>query len=66
MKIIQINAQTGEEILRDMTTDELEISERDKIADAEKQKKLELKKIERTALLNKLGISDNEAKLLLS
>lgn len=65
-KIIEINATTGEEIIREMTPDELKQLKADQ--DAESKKIAELKKIaeSRATLLEKLGITEEEAKLLLS
>lgn len=61
-----VNAETGEEIEREMTAEEIAQWEADKteakaIADAEAAKVAE-----KSALLAKLGITEDEAKLLLS
>ena len=60
------NVETGEVITRPMTQDELN---REEIAAQNYQKHLDEKKAKATqkaALLDKLGITDDEAKLLLS
>lgn len=60
------NIETGEEIEREMTDDELSIWETDK-AEALAAKEAEATKaVEKAALLAKLKISEAEAKLLLS
>ena len=60
------NATTGEIIVRPITADELKVFEADKIQ-AEKDRAIALEKeAEKAALLVKLGITADEAKLLLS
>ena len=65
-KIYTTDALTGEEVLRDMT--ETEEADYQKIlAESVALKKAEAKaELDKAALLAKLGISDDEAKLLLS
>ena len=61
-----VNAETGEETIRPYTKDEIATIEK---ATAEAQAKAaadNAKEAEKTALLAKLGITDDEAKLLLS
>ena len=61
-----VNAETGEEIEREMNSDELAQWEADEAkAAAETQAKAEIAAA-KTALLDKLGITEEEAKLLLS
>lgn len=61
-----VNAETGEEIVREMNAAELKQWEKD-IAEAEAQKaEAAQKAAEKSALLAKLGITADEAKLLLS
>ena len=57
--------ETNQQIVRDMT--EEEIAEHLKVAELDKEIKAELaaKETQRAALLNKLGITADEAKLLL-
>ena len=60
------NVETGEVIEREMNAEELAQQAKDK-AEAKTQADAEAAKaIEKAALLTKLGISDAEAKLLLS
>lgn len=65
-KIAEINCETGEQVIREMTADEkkdydLQVAEqKQSILDAEKAI------TDKAALLVKLGISADEAKLLLS
>lgn len=61
-----VNAETGEEIIRDMNAEELAQLEADKavaVAAAEAKVKAEADK---AALLAQLGITEDQAKLLLS
>lgn len=66
MKIIEHNVETGEIIERDATKEELAQAAKDKAEqeaiEADKQAKAEAK----AELLAKLGISEDEAKLLLA
>jgi hypothetical protein len=66
MKILEHNIETGEAIERDATSEELAQMEIDaaKFA-ADEQARLD-KEAARSALLAKLGIDEDEAKLLLS
>jgi hypothetical protein len=60
-----VNAETGEEIEREMNAEELAQYEANKEA-AQAQKQAEAQKAaDRAALLEKLGITEDEAKLLL-
>jgi hypothetical protein len=61
-----VNAETGEEVIRDMNAAELAQWEIDKAAAQAQLDALATKAIEKAALLAKLGITDDEAKLLLS
>jgi hypothetical protein len=60
------NIETGEEIERQMTNDELAQWEADQAAIIEKANNEATKAAEKAALLAKLGITEDEAKLLLS
>jgi hypothetical protein len=61
-----INCETGEEIVREMTADELKQYEKDRL-DSEKAKaKAQAEADAKAALLTKLGITADEAALLLS
>lgn len=65
MKIVEINCETGEEIVRDMTPEELaDANERKAKVEAE-QAEAQAKAAQRQALLDKLGITEDEARLLL-
>jgi hypothetical protein len=61
-----VNAETGEEIIRDMNAEELAQHELDKAAAQAEKQAIATKATEKAALLTKLGITDDEAKLLLS
>lgn len=65
-KIKIVNTQTGEEIERDMTAAELAQLAADQQAQADRQAAEAAKATAKAALLAKLGIDEDEAKLLLS
>jgi N-acetylmuramic acid 6-phosphate (MurNAc-6-P) etherase len=60
--------QTGEDVLveRDMSADEIAAFEKEQDEKAERAAKEAEDKVNKAALLEKLGISEEEAKLLLS
>ena len=60
------NIQTGEIIEREMTAEEIAIYERDLELNAERETEKAEAAAKRLALLEKLGITEEEAKLLLS
>lgn len=67
MPIIKIvNAQTGEEIEREMNAEELDQYEADQESAKNEAKAKAEAEANREALLEKLGITKEEAKLLLS
>ena len=65
-KVLIINAETGEEELRDMNAEELAQFEADKAAEEAKAEEERAKATAKADLLAKLGITEDEAKLLLS
>jgi hypothetical protein len=60
------NIQTGQVTFREMTDEELAQYELDKIAAVARQEALAAKEVQRQAVLERLGITADEAKLLLS
>ena len=66
MKVKEINLTSGEEIERDMTAEELAKLEIDKASEAQRQANAQAKAVAKAALLERLGITEEEAKLLLS
>lgn len=60
------NVETGEIIEREMNADELAQNKADKLAAQTQTQDETTKAAEKAALLTKLGITDEEAKLLLS
>jgi hypothetical protein len=60
------NAETGEVIERDMTEDELAQWEADKAESAQRRAEVEANAAQKAALLDRLGITEEEAKLLLA
>jgi hypothetical protein len=61
-----VNVETGEEIERAMNAEELAQWEADKADQAARETAETTKAAEKAALLSKLGITEDEAKLLLS
>jgi hypothetical protein len=61
-----VNAQTGEEVIRDMNADELAQLEIDKASAQAEADAVVAKEIAKAALLKRLGITADEAALLLS
>jgi hypothetical protein len=60
------NAETGEVIERDMTADELAQWEADKAESVQDKAQAEAKAAQKAALLDRLGITQEEAQLLLA
>jgi hypothetical protein len=60
-----LNCETGEEIVRDATTDEIAQMEIDAANNAILKAEVEAKAAQKAALLERLGITEAEAKLLL-
>jgi hypothetical protein len=65
MKIYEHNVETGEAAERDMTAAELAQWQKDKEAAELEAQYIATKTAEKAALLAKLGITEDEAKLLL-
>lgn len=65
MKIVEINCMTGEEIVRDATKTELAQSKLDVQVAVNEQAEAEAKEAARQAILDRLGLTADEAKLLL-
>ena len=61
-----VNCETGEEIIRNATSEEIAQFELDSIEIAKRQAKAEAKANSKAALLDRLGITAEEAQLLLS
>ena len=66
MKILEHNVATGVAVERDMTKDELAQHEKDKTAAAVKQADADAQAATKSALLTRLGLTADEAALLLS
>ena len=66
MKKAIYNVATGEVIEREMNADELAQVEIDKANAAQRKAQAEAKAAEKAALLDRLGITEEEAKLLLA
>lgn len=60
-----VNAETGEEIIRDANADEIAQMTKDKSKTEAAQAEAEAKAAQRQALLSRLGITEEEARILL-
>ena len=65
IQIKEVNCTTGEEIVRDANAEELTQMELDAADAAARQAEAEAKAAQRQALLNRLGITEEEARILL-
>jgi hypothetical protein len=65
-KVIDVNTETGEVIERDMTVEELKQFSEDQEKSEKRQIELANINAKKAALLDKLGITEDEAKLLLA
>jgi hypothetical protein len=61
-----VNVSTGEEVIRPYTEDEIKEVEAERVKIAAKQKEQQDKAIARALIIEKLGLTEDEAKLLLS
>ena len=61
-----VNCETGEEIVRDATTEEIAEIEASKAEQLSKRAEAEAKEAARQAILDRLGLTAEEASLLLS
>jgi len=66
MKILEHNVETGETVERDMTKAEADQYKADQAAQIAKESKAEAKATAKAALLERLGITAEEAALLLA
>lgn len=60
-----VNLETGEEIIRDANAEEIAQMEADAIEDAARQEFIIKRAADKAALLTQLGITEEQAKLLL-
>jgi len=65
-QIKEFNCETGKEIVRDATAEEIAQMEIDAANAIARKAEAEAKAAQRAALLERLGISEDEARLLLS
>jgi hypothetical protein len=65
-KIAEINLETGETIIREKTDEEKAMYDADQAAFVEQQQATIEQSAAKSALLERLGITEEEAKLLLS
>lgn len=66
MKIKEVNAETGEEIIRDANEAELALLERDQQEAETAELAKQTKQAQKSVILEKLGLSEEEVKVLLS
>jgi len=60
-----VNVETGEEIVRDATAEEISQMESDAANAAARKAEIEAKDAQKQAILDRLGLTADEAKLLL-
>lgn len=65
IQIKEVNCTTGEEIVRDATAEEIAQMELDAANAAARKAEIEAKEAARQALLSRLGITEEEARILL-
>ena len=65
-KIAEVNVETGETVIREQTDAEKALYDADQLAIVEANKVAKAEETAKAALLTKLGITADEAKLLLS
>jgi hypothetical protein len=65
LQIKEVNCTTGEEIVRDATAEEIAQMEIDAVNFAAEKAQAEAKETQRQAILDRIGLSADEAKLLL-
>ena len=65
LQVKEFNCETGEEIVRDATADEIAQMKLDAAEAAARKAEAEARAAQKQALLDKLGITADEAKLLL-
>ena len=64
-QVTEFNCETGETIVRDFTADELAAYKLDEELTAQQEIQAEAKAAQRQAILDKLGLTADEAQLLL-
>ena len=65
LQIKEVNCTTGEEIVRDATAEEIAQIELDAVNDVARKAEAEAKEAARQAILDRLGLTADEAKLIL-
>jgi hypothetical protein len=60
-----VNCETGEEIIRDANAEEIAQMELDAANEVERKAEAEAKEVARQAILDRLGLTADEAKLIL-
>jgi hypothetical protein len=60
-----VNCETGDEIVRDATAEEIAQMEKDVVNELALKAEAEARATQKAALLERLGITENEARLLL-
>lgn len=65
IQIKEVNCETGEEIIRDANADELAQMKLDAANAAARKAEAEAKEAERQAILDRIGLTADEAKLII-
>ena len=64
-KVKEVNAETGEEIIRDATDQEIALYEAEQAFEAAKQAETEAKATAKAAILDRIGLTADELKTIL-
>ena len=64
-KVKEVNAETGEEIIRDATSEEIAMYEAEQAFEANKQAEAEAREIAKAAILDRIGLTADELKTIL-
>jgi predicted flap endonuclease-1-like 5' DNA nuclease len=65
LQVKEVNCETGEEIVRDATPDEIAQIELEAANDAAKKAEAETKAAEKQAILDRIGLTADELKMIL-
>jgi len=64
-KVKEVNAETGEEIIRDATAQEIALYETEQAIEASKLAEAQAKEVAKAAILNRIGLTADELKTIL-
>jgi len=64
-KVKEVNAETGEEIIRDATAEEIAVYEAEQAFEASKLAEAQAKEVAKAAILDRIGLTADELKTIL-